>query len=301
MNSAATDEPAIRLDHLTKRYGKHRGVEDLTLDMRRGEVLGFLGPNGAGKTTAIRVLMGFLHPTSGRAEILGLDVQRRSVEVRRRSGYLPGDPALYAGQTGWDLLALALKARGLRKAALADEIIDALGAPMDRDVKKCSRGMRQKVALVLALAHDPEVLVLDEPTGGLDPLGQRAFLQIIDERASAGRTVLLSSHILSEVEQVCDRVAILREGKLIALNSVDALRSQKYREVTVTFDGDPPRLSDIGDVDIVWEHENRLTFRVRGEARRILEALAAANVTDVTITEPSLEEVFLDYYRGGDS
>jgi ABC-2 type transport system ATP-binding protein len=276
-----------------------RGIEDVTLDVRCGEVLGFLGPNGAGKTTAIRVIMGFLRPTAGAAEVLGLDVGQRSVEVRRRTGYLPGDPALYAGRTGWDLLRLALKARGLSEAPLTERIVAALGAPMDRDVKKCSRGMRQKIALVLALAHDPEVLVLDEPTGGLDPLGQRAILEIIDERASVGRTVLLSSHILSEVEQVCDRVAILREGSLIALSTVASLRSQKYREVTITFVGDPPDLRGIGEVEIVWQHENRLTFRVRGEASKLLEALAAAEVTDVTIAEPSLEEVFLDYYRGG--
>jgi ABC-2 type transport system ATP-binding protein len=293
--------PAIRLGALTKRYGSHRGIEDVTLDVRRGEVLGFLGPNGAGKTTAIRVLMGFLRPTEGSAEVLGMDVTARSVEVRRFTGYLPGDPSLYAGRSGWDLLRLALRARGLEQGALTDRVVDALGAPMDRDVKKCSRGMRQKIALVLALAHDPEVLILDEPTGGLDPLGQRALLQIIDERAQAGRTVLLSSHILSEVEQICDRVAILRDGRLTALSTVDALRAQKYREVTVAFEGDPPTLSQIGEVDIVWQHENRITFRVRGETRLLLRALAAANVTDVTITEPSLEEVFLDYYRNGSS
>ena len=293
------DQPTIRLDRLTKRYGKNRGVEDLTLGIKQGEVFGFLGPNGAGKTTAIRVIMGFLHPTSGTAEVLGMDVVNQTVEVRRRTGYLPGDPALYSGRSGWDLLKLALGTRGMKDAPLTERLVESLAAPMDRDVKKCSRGMRQKIALVLSLAHDPEVLILDEPTAGLDPLGQRALLEIIDERARAGRTVLLSSHILSEVEQVCDRVGILREGRLSALSTVEDLRSQKYREVTIAFEGDPPRLTEVGEVEVVWRHENRMTLRVRGEAQRLLQALAAAQITDVTITEPSLEEVFLDFYRGG--
>ena len=296
---ALADAPSIRLLNLTKSYGKHRGIEELTLDAVAGEVLGFLGPNGAGKTTAIRTLLGFLHPTSGSAEVFGLDVTTRSVEVRRHVGYLPGDPAFYAGRTGWDLLRLTLAARGLKAAPLGEELVSALDAPMDRDVKKCSRGMRQKVALVLALAHDPDVIILDEPTAGLDPLGQRALLKLIDERAKAGRTVVLSSHILSEVEQVCDRVAILREGRLVALSSVEDLRAQKYREVTVAFVGEPPDLTALGDVEVVWQHENRMTFRVRAEASKLLRALAALEVTDVTITEPTLEEVFLDYYRDG--
>jgi ABC-2 type transport system ATP-binding protein len=266
-----------------------------------GEVLGFLGPNGAGKTTAIRTLLGFLRPTSGTAEVLGVDAVNRSVEVRRHVGYLPGDPALYGGHTGWDLLRLASAARGLHEAPLARQIVEALGAPMERDVKKCSRGMRQKIALVLALAHDPDLIILDEPTAGLDPLGQRALLELIDDRAKSGRTVILSSHILSEVEQICDRVAILRDGRLAALSTVEELRAQKYREVTLAFVGEPPALQGLGDVEVVWRHENRMTLRVRAEPGTLLRALAALDLTDVTITEPTLEEVFLDYYRDGGS
>jgi ABC-2 type transport system ATP-binding protein len=293
------ETPSVRLSSLTKRYGKHRGIEEVTLDAVPGQVLGFLGPNGAGKTTAIRTLLGFLRPTSGTAEVLGLDVATRSVEVRRHVGYLPGDPALYGGRTGWDLLRLALAARRLHAAPLARQVVAALDAPMERDVKKCSRGMRQKIAIVLALAHDPDVLILDEPTAGLDPLGQRALLKLIDERANAGRTVVLSSHILSEVEQVCDRVAILRDGRLATLSTIEELRAQKYREVTLAFVGEPPVLDGLGDVDVVWRHENRMTLRVRAEAGTLLRALAALKLTDVTITEPTLEEVFLDYYRDG--
>lgn len=293
------DQPAILLDRLTKRYGAHRGIEDVTLAVRRGEVLGFLGPNGAGKTTAIRCLMGFLRPTSGSATVLGFDVERQSVEVRRRVGYLPGDPSLYGGRTGHDLLRMASQARRMPATPLADQLIASLNAPMDRPIRKLSRGMRQKVALVLALAHDPEVIMLDEPTSGLDPLGQRSLLRTLDELATAGRTVLLSSHVLSEVEEVCDRVAILREGRLTALDSVEALRGRKYREVSIAYEGDQPSLAGLEDVQMIWQHEGRMRFRVRADPVQLLQVLSHANITDLTITEPSLEEVFLDYYREG--
>jgi ABC-2 type transport system ATP-binding protein len=291
------DQPAIRLDHLTKRYGAHRGIEDVTLDVHPGEVLGFLGPNGAGKTTAIRCLVGFLRPTSGSATVLGFDAERQSVEVRRRVGYLPGDPSLYGSRTGHDLLRIAGEARGAPVAPLAERLVSLLEAPMDRPVRKLSRGMRQKVAVVLALAHDPEVALLDEPTSGLDPLGQRALLEFLDERANAGRTILLSSHVLSEVEEICDRVAILREGRLTALDTVESLRGRKYREVSIAYEGEPPPLAGLDDIDVIWQHEGRMRFRVRAEPAQLLQALSHASITDVTITEPSLEEVFLDYYR----
>jgi ABC-2 type transport system ATP-binding protein len=231
--------------------------------------------------------------------VLGKDIWRQSVEVRHHVGYLPGDPALYPNMDGQALLSLSLRVRGLENSPLAKRLIKMLNAPMDREVRKCSRGMRQKVALVVTLAHDPEVLVLDEPTSGLDPMGQRALLEFLAERAAAGRTVILSSHILSEVEQVCDRVAILRDGRLVTLDSVENLRDQKYREVTIAFTGDPPSLESAGDVEVVWHHGNRMTLRVRGDVNALMNALAAADLTDVSIAEPTLEEVFLEYYRGG--
>ena len=301
---ARTDErvsaPTIRLEALTKFYGPNRGVEDLTLDVGAGEVLGFLGPNGAGKTTALRLLMGLLRPTSGSAEIMGFDTLRESVEVRRRVGYLPGDPALYGNRNGNELLKLALRTRELDRAPLAEQLIETLNAPMERDIRKCSHGMRQKVALVLALGHDPDVLVLDEPTTGIDPLGQRAMLSFLRERAEAGRTVLLSSHILSEVEQVCERVAILREGRVTRLDTVEALREEKFRQVTVDFDGEAPSFEGLGDYEVISQEARRMVVRVRGDARALLATLAAAQITDVSITEPTLEEVFLDYYRDGE-
>jgi ABC-2 type transport system ATP-binding protein len=301
--SAASERgpaPTIRLEALTKFYGPNRGIEDLTLEVRAGEVLGFLGPNGAGKTTALRLLIGLLRPTSGSAEIMGFDTARESVEVRRRVGYLPGDPALYGNRNGNELLKLVMRARKIDHAPLAERLIETLNAPMERDIRKCSRGMREKVALVLALSHDPDVMVLDEPTTGLDPLGQRAMLSFLRERAEAGRTVILSSHILSEVEQICGRVAILREGRLTRLDTVEALRQEKFRQVTVDFDGEAPSFEGLGDYEVISREAKRMVVRVRGDVQALLATLAAAQVTDVSITEPSLEEVFLDYYRDGD-
>jgi ABC-2 type transport system ATP-binding protein len=241
--------------------------------------------------------MGFLRPTSGRAQVLGFDAARRSVEVRRRVGYLPGDVVLYGQRTGDELLAFALRARGIGKAPRAAQVAGALQAQMDRPIKKCSRGMRQKVALVLTLAHDPDVLILDEPASGLDPLAQRALLDILDQEGKRGKTVFFSSHVLSEAEQICDRVAILREGRLIALDSVEKLRERKYKQVTVAYDGAPPDIETLGDVQVVWRHEGRITFRVKGDVNDLLARLRDHPIADLTITEPSLEEVFLDYYR----
>jgi ABC-2 type transport system ATP-binding protein len=288
----------LETESLTKYYGPHRGVEELTLSAAPGEVLGFLGPNGSGKTTTIRVLLGFLRPTSGRASVLGLDAARQSVEVRRHVGYLPGDVALYGDRTGEELLALATRVRRAEPTR-AGELASALEAPMDRPMKKCSRGMRQKVALVITLAHDPEVLILDEPTSGLDPLAQRMLLELLDQEGRRGKTVFFSSHILSEAEHICDRVAILREGRLVVLDKVEKLRERKYKEVTLVYSGPPPNLEGLDDVEVVWQHDGRMTFRIRGDVRILMSRLAACAVEDVSIVEPSLEEVFLDFYREG--
>jgi ABC-2 type transport system ATP-binding protein len=290
---------SIEMEGLTKFYGAHKGIEELTLAAEPGEVLGFLGPNGSGKTTTIRVLLGFLRPTAGRAAVLGLDIARQSLEIRRRVGYLPGDVSLYGERTGAELLDFALRVRGLKESSLAETVAEALDAPMHRPVKKLSRGMRQKVALVLTFAHDPELLILDEPTSGLDPLAQRAVLDLLDREGKRGKTVFFSSHVLSEAEQICDRVAILKAGRLVVLDSVDSLRSRKYKEVAVVYKGNPPVLDGLEDVQVVWRHDGRITFRVKGDLNRLLAALQGTELEDLSIAEPSLEEVFLDYYRDG--
>lgn len=295
--SMPTKVPPLEMEGLTKYYGRNRGVEELTLAAEPGEILGFLGPNGSGKTTTIRVLMGFLRPTSGRASVLGLDAVQDSVEIRRRVGYLPGDAALYRERTGEELLTFAMRVRGLKEAPRAGELVQALGASMDRPIKKLSRGMRQKVALVLTMAHDPELLILDEPTSGLDPLAQRALLKLLDEEGQRGKVVFFSSHILSEAEQICDRVAILREGRLVAFDRVEKLRERKYKEVMVAYEGAPPNLEGLDTVEVIWRHEGRISFRMRGDINLLLARLQECNVEDLMVMEPSLEEVFLDYYR----
>lgn len=289
--------PPLLLRELTKYYGPQRGVEGLSLTAEPGEILGFLGPNGSGKTTTIRVLLGFLRPTTGWASVLGLDVVRESVEIRRRVGYLPGDVALYGERTGEDLLAFVLRVRDLPRAPRVTDMVRALGASMDRPLKKCSRGMRQKVALVLALAHDPELLILDEPTSGLDPLAQRVVLDLLREERRRGKMVFFSSHALWEAEEICDRVAILREGRLVTVDRVERLRERKYREVIIAYEGAPPNLEGLGDVQVLWRQDGRMAFRIRGDPNLLLARLQECRLLDLTIGEPSLEEVFLEYYR----
>ena len=292
-----TPPSPLKLERLTKYYGAHRGVEELTLTAEPGEILGFLGPNGSGKTTTIRVLMGLLPPTSGRAWIAGLDVHRQGVEVRRRVGYLPGDVALYTERTGEELLKFALRIRGVRQAPRALEVARALDATMDRTIKTLSRGMRQKVALVLTLAHDPELLLLDEPTSGLDPLAQRTVLELLRQERERGKTVFFSSHALWEAEEICERVVILREGRLVVLESIEKLRERKHKVVTVAYTGAPPNVDELEDAEVLWRRDSRMAFRVRGDVNRLLACLHNYDLRDLTIQEPSLEEVFLDYYR----
>lgn len=261
-------------------------------------MLGFLGPNGSGKTTTIRLLLGFLNPTSGSAAVLGFDSRRESVEIRRRVGYLPGDVSLYGDRTGEELLELSLRVRGVDDRGMAERAVEAVGATMDRTVKKLSRGMRQKVAIVLAMAHDPELLIMDEPTSGLDPLAQRSLLELLREEASRGKTIFFSSHVLSEAEELCDRVAILMNGRLAELDTVDGLRSRKYKHVTLAYTGEAPKLDGIPGLEMLWQRDHRLAFRARIEAKELLARLVECDIKDVTIAEPSLEDVFLDYYRG---
>ena len=241
---------AIRTDGLSKRYGRGRtgplpagrevvALRDLSIAVRPGEIFGFLGPNGAGKSTAIRLLLGFLHPSAGRAEVLGLDCGTASVAIRSQVGYLPGGIALYDGLTGSDLLDYLGRLGGRPTTARAGllERLELSDRTLRRPVRDYSRGMRQKIGIVQALQHDPELAVLDEPTEGLDPLMQRAFYEILDDLRTAGRTIFFSSHVLSEVERVCDRVAIIRRGRLVALEDVGALLERRKRRVELRVRG----------------------------------------------------------------
>ena len=305
---------AIATNALTKRYrhrelpihrpgsrptAEVRALEELSIEVREGEIFGFLGPNGAGKSTTIRLLLGFLHPTAGSAQVFGLDIVRDSVEIRRRTGYLPGGIALYDTLTGARLLDYlgALTGRpSVRRAELCDRL-ELSEATLSRPVRDYSRGMRQKIGIIQALQQDPELAILDEPTEGLDPLMQRAFYTILDDLRRAGRTIFFSSHVLSEVERVCDRVAIVRKGRLVALEDVDALLARRKRHVEMRLDGPPPNLEGVPGVSAIVVSDGRLTCQLEGDVRPFLAAIAGAPIADLTIEPAHLEEAFLELYR----
>jgi ABC-2 type transport system ATP-binding protein len=285
---------------LTKRYGRETtpALSDLDLQVEPGEIFGFLGPNGAGKSTTIRLLLGFLHPTSGGATVLGQDIGTGSVEIRRRTGYLPGGIAFWDGLTGERLLD-ELAAMSGRAPVRREDLADRLELPVDtihRPIRDYSRGMRQKLGIVQALQHDPELAILDEPSEGLDPLMQRAFYEILEDLRSEGRTIFFSSHILSEVERICDRVAIVRHGRLVALEDVGSLLERRKRNVELRFDGDPPRLDQLLAVSEVRVVGDRLTCRLEGDVGPFLQAIANTRVRDLTIEPARLEDAFLEYY-----
>jgi len=294
----------ISTNGLTKYYGKARGVEDLTMTVPQGAVYGFLGPNGAGKTTTIRCLLGMLKPTAGSCSVLGEDVTLDGAALRRRIGYVPGDVRLYDTETGrWHLDHVA----GLRggKGPLTDELLERFDLDPSRRVKELSKGNKQKLALILGIAHDPELLILDEPTSGLDPLNQEAVYSVIEERVAAGCTVFLSSHVLSEVERVCDKVGIIRSGRLVTEESVKSLLEKRLREVEVTF-AEPVTAALLGELpgvdSVVTLSGQSLAARVRGDAiDDVLKRIASRKVSDIRIQHASLEDVFMEFYRGDDA
>ncbi len=288
----------IRTQGLTKHYGSVRALEDLTLDVQPGEIFGFLGPNGAGKTTSIRTLLGYLHPTRGSGSVLGLDIVTESVEIRRRIGYLPGGIALYDSLTGAGVLDLLADLQGsapVRRDELSERL-ELSPKVLRRRVRDYSRGMRQKVGVIQALQCDPELAILDEPTEGLDPLMQQAFYAILEDLKAAGRTVFMSSHILNEVERVCDRVAIIRSGHLMELQTIDDLLARRKRKVQLRWRGAAPDLTGIpglGDVKITGD---RLTATLSGEVASFVRAVASPSLEDLIIEPARLEEAFLEYY-----
>ena len=303
---------AIETVGLTKHYGRAapvhrpgrphaavvRALEDLTIEVDEGEIFGFLGPNGAGKSTTIRLLLGFLHPTAGRASVLGFDSARDSVAIRARVGYLPGGIAFWDGLSGERLLdeLAAMSGRPpVRRADLLDRL-ELSAATLRRPVRDYSRGMRQKLGVIQALQHDPELAILDEPTEGLDPLMQHAFYAIIEELRRAGRTVFFSSHILTEVERVCDRVAIVRQGRLVALEDIPTLLARRKRNVEMLLDGDPPGLAGVAGVSDVRVSGGRLSCRLEGDVAPFLAAISGLPIHDLTIEPARLEEAFLEFY-----
>ncbi len=291
--------PAIETDRLTKFYGPHRGIEELTMTVTEGEVFGFLGPNGAGKTTTIRTLLDLLHPTAGSARILGLDSHVESVAIRRRIGNLPGDFGFGKHTSGREALSLLARLRGVPRLDRAEELVRRLRAELDRPLGQLSRGNRQKVGLVLALFHRPELLIFDEPTSGLDPLMQEEFLALVAEERERGATVFLSSHELDEVQRVCDRVGIIREGRLIAVERVADLLGKTQRRVEARF-SEPIDLAELRacpGVSALHADGTRVTFHLAGEIDPVVKILSRHRLVDLELARPTLEEVFLTYYR----
>jgi beta-exotoxin I transport system ATP-binding protein len=292
-------DAVIRADRLTKRYGRERGVDDLSFEVHAGEVLGFLGPNGAGKTTTIRLLLDLIRPTAGSIEVFGLDTRRRSREIRRVIGYLPGDLHLYERLSAGEHLRYFAGLRGLSDTGDGETIAQRLELELDRPVRGLSKGNRQKVGVLLALFHRPELLVLDEPTAGLDPLVQQVVYALLRERVADGATVFFSSHVLAEVQEVADRVAAVRDGRLVLVDSVEALRMRAYRRVEVAFRVPPPpqAFDGLSGVRELERHGDTVVLALTGPADPLVKVLATHEVLTLDSHEPNLEDVFLDLFR----
>jgi ABC-2 type transport system ATP-binding protein len=291
---------AIQTEGLTKDYGGGRGLFDLDLEVAGGEVFGYLGPNGAGKTTTIRLLMAMIRPARGRAEVFGLDCQAKAVEVKRLVGYMPGEMPQFGALRGREIVSYIAGLRGDVDPELVKALAERFDLDLGRRFREYSTGNKRKLGLVLAFMHRPRLLVLDEPTSGLDPLMQQEFYRLVDEARERGATVFLSSHVLSEVERVCQRVGIIRAGRLVQVARLEDLHHLRYHRVEIEFAGDVPvdAIKAADGVEDVAVEDHRVTCVVRGGFSSLLKALEPAQVTNLVSHEPSLEEIFLAYYRG---
>ena len=287
------ESKAIIAENLTKFYGKARGIDGLDLEVAPGDFFGFIGPNGAGKSTTIRTLLGLISPTSGKAQVLGLDIEKNSREILRRVGYLPSGSSFYNGMRVRDILKLSADLRRKNCDAAAAELCERLQLDRSRKVEDLSFGNRKKVGIVCALQHDPELLILDEPTGGLDPLIQHEFFEILQEKNREGVTVFLSSHVLSEIQRHCSRAAIIREGKVIACDTVENLARSNARRVTLRGSLSREVFPDAKD----WKEDgDTVSFLYSGDINRLTRVLAGTDLQDLTVAEPDLEEIILHYY-----
>lgn len=293
--------PVLKTHDLTKRYDGKQGtlaLDKLNLEVHPGEIFGYLGPNGAGKTTTIRILMDFIRPTSGDASLLGLNTREQSVEIHKRVGFLPGELNLWQNEKSINIIRYMGRVRGNLDMKYVQELAERLQFDVNKRVRDYSTGNKRKLGLILALMHKPELLILDEPTSGLDPLMQQIFIDLMREWRAAGRTVFLSSHMLSEVQSICDRVAILRQGKLQAVESVQRLTHVDFKRVTLEFrdQAQVNGLSSIPGVSDVEVNGNTIKLRLTGDFNPLLDAVHNQYVVNMTITEPTLEEIFLAFY-----
>lgn len=289
----------ISAEHLTKFYGSARGVEGIQFSVNQGEIFGFLGPNGAGKTTTIRMLLDLLRPSSGTLRIFGEEVSHRSLEIRRRCGYLPGNFSAYDSMTGAGFLRFAASMRKV-EPSLQNDLIERFqlsSEHLSRMIKHLSHGTLQKLGIIQAFFHQPELIILDEPTIGLDPLMQDEFYRLLVETQNDGKTIFFSSHNLHEVEKVCHRIAIIREGHLVGLETLEGLKKKKLKRMHLTLSKPVPGL-ELPGAEQVGQDGNQHEFLVTGELQPLLERLATLPIDDLTFPEPDLEEVFMAYYRG---
>jgi ABC-2 type transport system ATP-binding protein len=293
--------PAIELSGVVKDYGRTRALAGIDLTVERGQIFGFLGPNGAGKTTTIRVVLDLIRPTAGAARVLGFDSQRESMEVRRRVGYLPGDLRVYEGLRGGEFLDFIDSFRPeKRDAAYRDALIDRLGLDPEKRIRALSKGNRQKLGLIQALMHRPELLILDEPTSGLDPLVQEEVGRLLGEAAADGRTVFFSSHVLPEVERLSHSVAIIREGRIVAVEDVARLKSRSVHVIEVTFATAPPAEAfAVPGVSEIRRNGATVQLQSRDGVDAAIKAIARYDVVDLRTEQPNLEDVFLAYYSAG--
>ena len=290
---------AISTEGLTKDYGGGRGLFDLNLQVAEGETFGYLGPNGAGKSTTIRMLMGLVHATRGSASILGLDSVRKSVQVKRLVGYMAGELPQFGGLRGRDIVGHFGALHGGVDQARVKEITERLDLDLGLKFREYSTGNKRKLGILLSFMHRPRLLILDEPSSGLDPLNQQEFFKLAREAQAGGATIFLSSHVLSEVEHVCERVGIIRRGKLVKVARLEELHEMHVRHVEVEFAGDPqPQLFEhLAGVEKVESNHHRVTFTARGSFEPVADALAGHHVVNLASHEPSLEEIFLTYYE----
>jgi len=293
-----TQEPVIVIDNLHKSYGKVQAVKGISIRVEQGEIFGFLGPNGAGKTTTIRCMLDVIRPTSGTLRVLGMDAQRDTMAFHQRIGYLPGDVRLPGQMTGKQVINYFSRLQGL-EPVLLDDLVARFDVEMKRPLKGYSKGMRQKIGVVLAFMCDPDVLILDEPTSGLDPLLQRTFNEFLLQEQARGKTIFMSSHIMSDVEKVCQRVAVIRQGEIVTIEEVEKLRQKAGQRVTVEF-GDAvsaEELARIPGVSMVTSHNHAYHFNVGGSMDALIKALSRHEVLRLQAEEAPLEEVFLKFYE----
>jgi len=287
----------IEVNKLTKYYGKSRGIVDVSFNEEEGEIFGFIGPNGAGKSTTIRLLLSLIHPTSGSAKIFGKDVTTHGTEIRRDIGYLPSEVFYYEGMKVIDLLKYSASFYGKDCTERMHELSDLMELEMNRRISDLSYGNKKKVGIVQGLLHSPKLLFLDEPTSGLDPLMQRKFFDLIRKENARGVTVFFSSHILGEVQRMCTRVGIIREGKIAEISDIHTLQQNNYKKVNLTAYGLDPATFDLPGVTNIQAEIGTMHFFFKGDINAVLQKIASIPVTDVTIEEPTLEEIFMHYYE----